>query len=347
MGRKVRLLPLLLLALLVFFAVRNYEDVPRMLEALGRIRPEWLGLAILFQILQYFSVGLSYHLIGRAVGADVPFGYGARMSVVNLFVNSALPSAGLSGNVFLVRMLSVRGVAAGTATLVVMLERVFYFAGLVVFASLVIGWLLVQIGTRGIGTHAAEIAALGGVACMGVFLAWAVHRMLKHPLRAAERVLGWIERGPRWARRRVRPHRDEVLADARRLEEQGTGVLKMPRVFGIFLGDFAVFVWDSLTVWALFHGIGVEAGLLISATAYAIATVVAQAIVIPGMLEVGLAGVLVGFGARTGTAVLIALLFHGLSLWAPMPFGAWFYRQAERKKPVKGRRLRPSDSKVS
>lgn len=328
--RRFRVLPLLLLGLLLFVAVRHRDDAPRLLTALGRVDPWWLALAALLQIPTYLGVGATYRMTSGALLARVPLWASTKMAVVNLFVNSAIPTAGLSGNFFLVKMMTRRGVPAGTATLVVVLERVFYFLALAAFSAGVIGWSIARSGSGSIDGWTRELLALVVITAIGVGLAVGVRGMLRHPRAAARRVVGWIERAPAWLRRRVDAR--ELIGDADRVAEAGgLAVFRGRLLVWMFLSEAAVFVFDALTLWALFRGVGAPISLQTAALGYALATVFAQVVVIPGTLEVGLAGVLTGLGVRTGTAVVVTLLFHLLSLWAVMPFGWAFYRAAGRE----------------
>lgn len=348
-ARRFRVLPLILLGLLAFIAVRHVDDGPALLTALRRVDLGWLLLAALLQIPTYLGVGATYRLTSGALRAPVPLWPSTKMAVVNLFVNSAIPSAGLSGNFFLVKMMTARGVPGGTATLVVILERVFYFLALAAFSAAVIGLSIVQTGASVEGWRR-EIVALVVIAAIGVGLAVGVQRMLRHPREAAKRVVGWIERAPAWVRRRIDAR--ALIGDADRVAEAGgLAALRGRLLVWLFLCEAAVFVFDALTLWALFRGVGAPISLQTAALGYTLATVFAQVVVIPGTLEVGLAGVLAGLGVRTGTALVVTLLFHLLSLWAVLPFGWIFYRAAGKDAtlpppapPLRAPRARLSDS---
>ncbi len=122
---------------------------------------------------------------------------------------------------------------------------------------------------------------------------------------------------------------DELREDARRIEEAG-GIAALPkrRLAIAFAAELLLFVLDAATVWALFRGVGSDFAPVRAGLGLGLATLLAQMLVVPGALEVGLAGLLDGLGARTGTALIVTLLFHFLSLWAAMPFGWIFWRRA-------------------
>ena len=108
--------------------------------------------------------------------------------------------------------------------------------------------------------------------------------------------------------------------------------------------ETALLLADGLSLWALFRGIGSGFPAHRAVMGFVVAQLLAQVVVIPGTLEVGLAGLLAGFGAHAGTAVLVAILFHLLALWLPMPLGWWFYRNAESKRSSSYRSRRSAAS---
>lgn len=323
---KKRILPLLLLVMLALMAWRHAGEFPGLIEALERTSPAWLLVAVALQVMTYVSVGICYRVLAGSLRMSIPLGAATRMSVVNLFVNSAVPSAGLSGNFFLVKMLTARGVPAATAALIVLLERIVYFAALATFVGAFLAWTIMRTGAQVAGWHR-ELAALGGVVLLVAALALFARRALRKPARVIERVIAIRKRMPRWISKRI--DTKALRADARRIEEAG-GLAALPkkRIALAYAAELMLLACDAATVWVLFRALGSDLAPDRVALGYGLATLLAQTVLIPGALEVGLAGLLDGLGARTGTALLVAILFHFLSLWCAMPFGWIFWRNA-------------------
>lgn len=323
-SRFFRWVPLALLLLAVSLALAEWRQWPKVLHALERVQPEWLALAVAFQAMTYLCVGVAYRRLAVALHAKLPWAEAARLSLVNLFVNNTLPSAGLSGNLFLVRMMSRRGVTAVRATAIVLLERTFYFGALVLATLLVLGRLLLWRG------NLRPIEIFAAVVLIGLASAFALVtvRAVKGPVRAAERFGRLVGRAPRFLRRRLEGH--DWVEDARKLEKAGGVSLLSPALIATcLLAEIGYLAADGLTLWALFRGVGSGISLASSLMGFTFAQLFAQALVVPGTLEVGMAGILTGFGARAATAVIVAILFHVLAFWAPMPLGWLFYRNVE------------------
>lgn len=321
--RGVRWLPIVLLVLAAAFASRHVGDVKGIIALLGHAHAGWMALALLFQAGTYLAVGFAYRTLAVSLKAPLAWGTSAKLAVVNLFVNAAVPSAGLSGNLFLVRMMTRKGVKAGTGSVIVLLERTAYFTALAIFAALVVVLRLSEGRLR-----PSEVLAAGALAGVVVGLILLARKVLSAPRSIAEKIGRWSERAPRWVRKRV--DRPALLEEARHIEDAGgASALPWRRVMMVLAAEGSLLLLDSLTVWALFRAIGSRLPFVNASMGFGLATVLAQILVIPGTLEVGLAGILRAVGARTGSAVAVTLLFHALSFWLPLPLGWLFYRNAE------------------
>lgn len=320
-ARRIPWVPLLLLGIAAVLLARNPAHVSRVAELLPGLEPAWLVAALVLQAATYLCVGAAYRILAGALRAPLTLGLGTRMAVVNLFVNSALPSAGLSGNLFLVHMLDRRGIPAGSGAVIVLCERAVYFVALVSFVLVVAG---------------REIARFSGGTAIpfflaaGVALVIALRGFLRRPVAVAERAARAVERMPLVLRNRL-PSRERLLEDAHRIEEAGGASAITPaRLAGVFLAEWGLLAFDALTIWALLRALGVEASPLEPAIAYGVSTVVALSVVIPGALEVSLGAALLAYRIPAAAALGVTALFHVLSLWAVMPLGGWFYGRATR-----------------
>lgn len=333
-ARRIPWVPLVLLAVGALLLARNPADVRRVAELLPRMQPAWFLAALVFQVATYLCVGIVYRTLAGAMKAPLTLAEGMRMAVVNLFVNSAVPSAGLSGNLFLVHMLDRRGIPAGTGAVIVLCERAVYFVALVSFVLVFAG--------REISHHAGA-PAIPLFLAAGILLALGLRAALRRPSSAAKRVARLLDRAPRILRARL-PSRERLLADAGRIEEAGGAAALTPlRLLGAFTAEWGLLAFDALTLWALLQALGIDASPVQPAIAYGVSTLVALSVVVPGALEVSLGGVLLAQHIPAGAALGVTALFHVLSLWVVMPLGGWFYGRATRAAV----RSRPEDATSS
>lgn len=330
--RRIPWIPLVLLAVLALFASRHAPEALRVVDLVRLVDPAWLALAVLLQAVTYLCVGIAYRTLAGGLGVPLSLRDGYRMSVVNVFVNAAIPSAGISGNVFLVRMMDRSGVPPGTGALIVLGERAAYFTMLL---ALVIGFggrEILHLG--GTGT----LAGLPILLALAVCLAFGVRTVLRHPVAAAHALERGIARLPRRLRARaIAPGR--IVEDARRIEAAGGAAgISRARIAVVLVAEAGLLACDALTVWALLCALGVEISPLEPAVAFGISTIVGQVLVVPGALEVSLGGILIAQRIRPAAALGATAIFHALSLWAPMPLGGWFYGR------IQTRRIRPRPS---
>lgn len=315
-------MPLLLLVIAALFLMRDPDEMWRVAELLPGLRWRWVAAALALQAATYVCVGAAYRTLAGALRVPLSLAQGTRMAVVNLFVNAAVPSAGFSGNLFLVHMLDRRGVPPGTGAVIVLCERAVYFVALVSFVLVVAGRELVRHGGA---------PAVPFFLAVGTAFALGVRALLRHPVAVANRIGRRIERAPAFLRRRL-PSPERLVEDARRIERAGGASAIRPwRICAVFALQWGLLACDALTLWALLASLGVETTPLKPAIAYGLSTLIAQSVLVPGGLEVSLAGVLLAQRVRPAAALATTALFHVLSFWAVMPLGAGFYGGATRR----------------
>jgi Mg2+-importing ATPase len=105
---------LVLLGLVVFgaFSVSEGRELLRLAE---QARPAWLLGALVLQLLTYLAQGEIFALVARAGGQALPWRVLARTSLLKLFADQALPSAGIGGAIVVRRELERAGLARTTA----------------------------------------------------------------------------------------------------------------------------------------------------------------------------------------------------------------------------------------
>ncbi len=82
-----------------------------------------------------------------------------------------------------------------------------------------------------------------------------------------------------------------------------------------------IFIFDSATLFLVMKSLGVSATFLISFVAVTMASVSGAVILVPGIIggfEAGCIATLILLGIPAGEAIVITLLFRGLSMWIPL-----------------------------
>lgn len=276
-------------------------------------RPSWLLVAVALQAATYVLQGEIWRVVTCAAGAILRRTTVSWLSVGKLFVDQALPTGGVSGNLLMVRALEQRGIAPRVV-----------MAGVVVdtascFASYVLGLIVATVIS--IAHHQANaliifasvpFALVGAAGTVGI-LALAGTRSDGRVVRLASRLpplqttLDAIRQADLQLFRRV-----DILAKACAYQ-------------------LAILATDATTIWTLAASLGARAAPSGVFASYMISTVFRIVGVIPGGLGIFEAAsvlTLSSVGVAVPVALAATLLFRGLSFWLPMLPGAWLARKA-------------------
>src|SRR5512139_1587734 len=96
-----------MLAALVLFVLHGTEQQAFM-RLVVDAEPRWLGWAVVLQAATYLAQAGVWLTAIHAAGHPVSMGTAYRLSVAKLFVDQALPSAGVSGTVVMAKALEGR-----------------------------------------------------------------------------------------------------------------------------------------------------------------------------------------------------------------------------------------------
>ncbi|HCF58064.1 MAG TPA: TIGR00374 family protein [Myxococcales bacterium] len=298
-----------LLATVATVATRFSEerDFARLLRS---AQPGWLLMAAVLQLATYVAEAGAWRVLLRAQDWHVPLRSLTGLSVAKLFLDQAIPSAGISGALLVVRGLERREVPRETSLSAVLLDLRGYFAayGAALGAALVVLWGLEDL-TAWVLVPAA-ILFLIAAAAFGLLEAWS----RGHGLR-------WITHLPLRSLR-------EQLAIAPSATARDWRLLAA--AFGF---ELAVFLLDALTLWMMLLAVGTYAPLHRVFASFMLATVARTLGVVPGGLgtfeAVSVATLhLVGVPVAAGLAA--TLLFRGYSFWLPMLPGFVLARRESR-----------------
>ena len=234
-----------------------------------------------------------------------------RLGVVKLFMDQAVPSAGISGNVLVARALGHRGLSHAQAVATVLAGLIsFYIAnGIAVGGALVILWLTGRV-SRFITLLATGFAAVLALFLVGIL--WLTRSRERvptwvHKIKPLEKFLSSIGERP--------PH---VVRDAVFLT-QGTAI------------QLVLIALDAATLWAVLQSLGTGISAAGALAAYTMASVVAMLSLLPGGLGSfdGMAiAMLRAFRVPLEAAVAGTVLLRGLTFILPLVPG-FFLARAE------------------
>jgi P-type Mg2+ transporter len=304
-----------LLAALVVFA-RHFSDACEFARLAERARPWWLLLAIAFQGLTYVSQGQIYRVVAAADGKTLGMLAAARLSITKLFVDQAIPSAGVSGTVAVAASLQQRGISRGIVSAGIFVD----LTGIYVSYILCLVVSLASATGRGRASVVVLISALGLVLLLMGAIAFAITRG-RTALAVPERI----------ARLRfVRSTLDFVRDADPRLARSRAALLQSSAC------HLAILLCDAGTMWILVRAFGASAPVRAVFVSFFISNILRTVAILPGGLgtfEAVSVLTLHVVGVSVAPALAATLLFRGLSFWLPMLPGFWFWRDELRQHP--------------
>lgn len=291
----------LALAAIILLAV-NFSDITAFADQAARAQPEWLIAAILSQLSTYLCVAIVWRLVLVRLEKPLPISSLFPLSIAKLFADQALPSGGVSGAAFILYALTQRGISDKSAFRVFALTTVAFF-----FAFLLASMISLAALSTADAAPPALAASISIFAAIFLFLAVTASLFFIYKPKATP---AWIA-NHRWTAKA-----SEFIGAAAR------DIGKKPGVFiQATLIQFFVRILDGLTLYLVFHAIGVDANFAGCFFAVVIASAAATIGPMPmglGTFEAGMIAALRVFGAGLEDALTATLIYRGLSLWLPL-----------------------------
>ncbi|MDC0679304.1 metal-sensing transcriptional repressor [Sorangium atrum] len=134
---------LAMLAAVIIVAL-HFPEERELARITERAQPWWLAIAIVLQSGTYLAQGETWRVVTRAAKVSVPLSAAFKLSLAKLFIDQALPSAGISGTVVVAKLLEQRGVSRAVVMAAVVVDTVSYYAAYV--PALAIAVLITIVG---------------------------------------------------------------------------------------------------------------------------------------------------------------------------------------------------------
>ncbi|WP_276315570.1 MULTISPECIES: lysylphosphatidylglycerol synthase transmembrane domain-containing protein [Mesorhizobium] len=308
------LLGVLVLAGLVTF-VLHFSDIEVFIDKLWRADPLWLAAAALCQAATYLCAsGVWWGVLRRAGERRWFFGL-LELALVQLFVNQAVPSGGVSGTLMVVRGLQRRGIPAPIAMTALLVAALSYYAAyfMVALLAFIVLW---DMGDLGTAWKSLSIAFFTVIISLGV----AILALTRSRGRFIPKfVLAW--RPAAWLADILKKVHIDMLRDGR-------------VVFEAVAFQLAVFLLDVVTLWCVARAVGMTLGPAGVFVSFVLASVVATLSPVPlglGTFEGTCTAMLHLMGGGVEGSLAATLLLRGFTLWLPMLPGLWMIRREGRQ----------------
>ncbi|MCC6623805.1 MAG: magnesium-translocating P-type ATPase [Deltaproteobacteria bacterium] len=302
------------LLVVVIVVASGLAEERELLRVLAHAEPAWLALAAVLQVGTYLCEGENWRVVMRAGGAPVPIMATWRLALAKLFVDQALPSAGISGTVVIARGLERQGVPRPVVMAGVVIDTTSYYFAYI--AALIVAVAIVV--SQGHATPLVIALALL-IALVGLAITAAVLAVVR---RGPPVVSGVLARIPlvRDGLRLI-AEADRALSHRARLHALAT------------LWQLGTVVLDALTMWLLLRAVGAPTPLPLVFASFMVSTLLRTVSIVPagiGPFEAASTAALTLSGAPVTAALSATLLFRLLSFWLPLVPGLVFARAATR-----------------
>ncbi|UPK67250.1 YbhN family protein [Chitinophaga filiformis] len=323
-----------ILIVLIVLIVHYFPEIRKELKLLKKVNGYWLSLAILSQLMTYFLNAMVYFFLLRNLGQERLPGIWAliRASVISLFFDQVMPSAGISGKTYIFSFLGRFNIAATKVITLIVAELLTFYVTLEI---LIIFLLTSTIFYDRIPYLFKGILPAGMLAYL-VIGGVIIFAGRKKFFDALYRRLGRVK----FARRILEKASRKMQQQAGSGEVQLTAFLENNKrnVFYAFLAQLFVIVADALTILALFRGLGAPASAFNVLLCFICTKIVSTLPISPGSLvlyESSMTFFFTSLGLPLGASVIVTLLYRLLSFWLPMPAGFILYRSWLKAKPGK------------
>jgi uncharacterized protein (TIRG00374 family) len=297
----------------------------------------WLFSIVAVQILSYYFVALNYRDVLRVKDLDVPVKELFPVTFVIQFLSQALPSAGLSGQVFFVQYLKKFGlsVAEGIGRAILELTTLYMAFGAFFIVSAI---LMLHSGVFGQHPEAKFFIysfSFFAIIAVSLFLVLQKRGRGKIARWAINKLHGYFEK--RSKKNGNGEEKNNHAGHVATIFDQFKSALNISvlrqhgRAFGLaFLWQCLVLFASVLTLYFLSVAVGYRIDFSVAFITFTLTKFLSMVSFVPGALgifEGGMTLILMSFGVPKEPAFAATLLLRAFTFWLPMPVGWILYRR--------------------
>lgn len=312
-------------AIIIFgFVIYYFAEIKGDIKLFIKVKPAWLVLAIAAQVGTYLFNSIICRRLLRtfAPKSHISIKELFQASIVTLFINQTIPSVNLSGNIYFFNFLKKRGVAEHAAFSLLVLELLTFYTAVI---CIILVLLFICIFLKGIPLYFIFIF-LGGIVAFTLF---ALLIGLLGRGKTVDKLLRKLSR-IRFLEKSIHKFKKmpfDKIKNPWRVYADHTPVVITTIIF-----QTCIFLLDSLTLYALFHGLGMPVSFLPVLFGFILTKIISLLPFLPGALilyEGSMTFFYVHFGVPVAVAAVVTLLYRALSFWLPIPVGFFLYRRLQ------------------
>ncbi len=312
-------------AILIFgFVIYYFAEIKGDIKLFIKVQPYWLAVALAAQTGTYFSNSIICRGLLRtfAPASHISIKELFQASIVTLFINQTIPSVKLSGNIYFFNFLKKRGVPEHSAYSLLLLELLTFYTAVV---CIILVLLFTCLFLKGIPLYFTFIFLAG-------IVAFVLFALLIGLLGRGKTVVSLLKKLSRIRFLKKSISKFQTIHFDRIKNPWRVYADHTPVVIRTIILHTSIFLLDSLTLFALFRGLGVPVPFLSVFVGYVLTKIISLLPISPGALilyEGSMTFFYVHFGVAVGVAAMATLLYRALSFWLPIPLGFFLYRKLE------------------
>jgi len=304
-----------LVAAIIVIAL-HFGETREFVQLLTHIKTSWLLIALALQGMTYACVGGLWRIVLKRVAKTISLGTIMTLSVAKVFIDQAIPSMGLSGNVMLARSFIHRNIDRGEALAAILVESLSRYGAYLVAFIVAITIMGYAHALNPLVRSFAELFLFTIIFLLGFFTAMTIRgngELLQTwgcKIRPLRPLFSAIKEAPR-----------EILNDG-----------------GLWAGSLTlqimVFLLDAATLWAVLRALGISVSPVIAFVSFMMASAAATIAFIPGGLgffEGTSTAMLLLFSVPPEGAIAASVLLRGFTYWLPMIPGLIIFRREMRE----------------
>jgi len=311
---------------LAIFAINYFSTLKSDLKLFGHLDPVWLLMVLIFQAGTYYFNALIYQVLLRIYTKKAIFSLKniLKVSIVMLFLNQIVPSAGLSGNAFFSNLIVKKGITVekSLSLMSLVLLTSFISTTLIIALLIIVGlffnfprffFAILMVGVLVFGV----ISTFTALAGRGKTIHYVLNKISR---------IGFIKQNVQRYKAIVKSELNDDDNPIKILLSKGDITLKsMAYKIGIV-------VFDVLTIYALFKGFGISVNPIAVSMGYILTQIIQLLPLSPGgilVYEGSMTFFFTQMGVPLEAAVTVVLLFRFLSFWLPIPVGLFLYKDLQ------------------
>lgn len=321
----------LLIITFVWILISRIAEIQNLALALARGQWQWVGAAILLQVVYYINLAVLYQSAFDTVGVQARIQELAPVTFASLFVNVAVPTAGASGAALFVDDAVRRNQSATRAAAGTLLVLIVSFSSVLLVLAVGMLYLFLQHNLRLyeiIGAIVLLVMNLGQVTLLttGLWRPEWMHRVMVHFQRLANNLAVKMNRPAFF-------EADWAETIAAEFNEAARAIIAHParlgRTLAIALFAHVLNLACLFTLFLAFHQ-DVSLGVLVAGYAmgmlFLIVSITPQGI---GVVEGVMTLVFTSLAVPPAQSTVVSLTFRGLTFWLPLLIGFILLRRVK------------------